>query len=81
MFITDDLHDVTIAVMSMWGQGGQLVDGGVRRARARRATLNSGYIPAAEVQAGIIVDVNAILETVTWGIENEMITPGAIWFV
>ena len=65
VFITEDLHDVAIAVMSMWGQGGQLVDGGVRRARARCAFLNSGYTPAAEVQVVIIVDVNAITETVT----------------
>ena len=65
VFITEDRHDVAIAVMSMWGQGGQLVDGGVGRARARCALLNSGYTPTAEKEAVEIVDVNAITETVT----------------
>ena len=74
VFITEDLHDVAIAVMSMWGQGGQLVDGGVRCACTRCTSLNSGYTPAAEVQAIIIVGVNAISETVTWGRKNEVVT-------
>ena len=65
VFITEDLHDVTIAVMSMWGQGSQLVDGCVRCACTRCAFLNSGYTSTAENQAGKIVDVNAITETVT----------------
>ena len=65
VFITEDRHDVAIAIMSMWGQGGQFVYGGVRRARARCALLNSGYTPAAEIQTGVIVDVNTIRTTVT----------------